>query len=309
MGFSIDDECPYCGRCDTLWHRLWICPHASSVREEVFGRLVGQAVEAREDRPLFTHGWIARLDVSKPAAVWHIKFFGEHGVPCEQFFFPPGAKLFSDGSCVLPHHPSTLARAGCAVIEISPEGTLVRGLLAGLPDTLDQTAVSAEHAAAVLATVFSENGLLNDIIRVDCKALLGPPARKFGPKCPQGHFWRAMSRATGAERAVEFVHVKAHRDLDQAQDELDNWCILGNKGADHYAKVAANENAFSDAESDLIKRATSCYTKLVRGIGKVLADWPPLQEQVGDLCREAVEKKPKPPPPPPHDFIWWGRGG
>eukprot|EP00959_Pyramimonas_sp_CCMP1952_P392476 8224387-Pyramimonas_sp.AAC.1 len=71
------------------------------------------------------------------------------------------------------------------------EGRLVRGLHAGVPFTLSQAAVSGEHAGVVLATACSEDGLESFGLNVDCVALRGRPAAVFGPKCFQGHFWRA----------------------------------------------------------------------------------------------------------------------
>eukprot|EP00959_Pyramimonas_sp_CCMP1952_P371759 7784744-Pyramimonas_sp.AAC.1 len=64
--FTIDEICPHCGCKDTLWHRIRKCPHAESTREEVFGRLFRQALEAGEDHPLFARGWVAKLDLVRP---------------------------------------------------------------------------------------------------------------------------------------------------------------------------------------------------------------------------------------------------
>eukprot|EP00959_Pyramimonas_sp_CCMP1952_P057716 1204698-Pyramimonas_sp.AAC.1 len=99
---------------------------------------------------------------------------------------------------------------------VDEDGILIRGLYARPPFILPQTAISGEHAGAVLACVFSADGLESPELFVDCQALLGRPAHVLGPECSQGHFWRAMSRVAGPERLVSFVHGKAHRDDPQA---------------------------------------------------------------------------------------------
>eukprot|EP00959_Pyramimonas_sp_CCMP1952_P029928 627874-Pyramimonas_sp.AAC.1 len=107
-----------------------------------------------------------------------------------------------------------------------------------------------------------------------------------------------MSRVTGADRVVGFVRGKARRGLDQAQDKQGERFILGNKCADHYARVAANESAFSDADCDMIKIVTSCYTKLGRGIGKALAECPPYRSRWGSCAAKLWKRNPSPRPRP-----------
>ena len=127
-------------------------------------------------RPLLSHGWRARLDLTKPPPEWCI-FFDENSDECEPFYFEPGSRLFSDGSSLCPRVVWSLARAGCAVVQVDDDGRLFRGLYCGLPFTLSQAAVSGERAGAVLATVFSEDALNMTEIFVDCIAHRGEPSR------------------------------------------------------------------------------------------------------------------------------------
>ncbi|CAK0878450.1 unnamed protein product [Prorocentrum cordatum] len=67
----------------------------------------------------------------------------------------------------------------------------------------------------------------------------------------------------------------------QATDQADELFIAGNKYADHYAKLAAHYNSYSEDENSQISVALKSYYVLVKGAARCLACWPSLQEQLG----------------------------
>ncbi|CAK0814501.1 unnamed protein product, partial [Prorocentrum cordatum] len=188
---------------DSVWHRIWICPHGASARIALDQDLLEEALTAGEQDPLFSSLWIPVPEIELEAPVEDfVRYFDENG-PIDPFTLPHNAKVFSDGSVWDPK-TDVGARGGWAAVEVDDDGNLIRGLMGSIARGLPQTAVLAEHHGLMHTIEHQdqdpppeEEADLNAF--VDCSALIWGSKDMLkasrGTTVQSGH-WRRIKRVT-----------------------------------------------------------------------------------------------------------------
>ena len=150
----IPSSCPHgCPQRDTVFHRLWVCPFAEQLRQDMFGpELVTKALAAGPDDPRFTRGWFNLDFEGFVQREYMFRFYQNGHVTEEQDFegFPVDAEVYIDGSSYHVAHPD-IAHAGAAVVQLTADGKLDRGVLGRVPTFAPQSANFAEHYGHMLA--------------------------------------------------------------------------------------------------------------------------------------------------------------
>ena len=150
--------------------------------------------------------------------------------------------LFGDGSCQNPEW-SELSRAGFSVVQVSPEGSLLRGVYGHLPCRFPQSSLAAEYAAFSVAASLAEFGCQ---YVGDCQDVLSSFAKDITRVMSGDNVnactWKALCLRVPdfRQRIASVSKIKAHRNLDKALLEGDSLNrFYGNAEADKYAGLGA----------------------------------------------------------------------
>ncbi len=283
-GLADDDVCDRCGvgPCDAF-HCIWEC----SADDELRGRHTTEemrraATEGDRDSLIWTRALRGnpRKSVPPPRRDHDEHWYFGQGIPEDRHF---EGDVYTDGSALHPQLPD-VRRAGWAVVQLRPDGTVAKALYGHVPAgiSVDQTVASGEvyalRRAAELATGTVIAGVDYQGILDGCRA--GEAACDHHRR-PNATSWRAIWRAT--DGAVPSVRkIKAHRSRQEAAEDPDpnawtDW--LGNRAADSYAKRGARchfDTHGHEAAEDYAQEMTN-LTSLAKWIGTALAQWPRAQ--------------------------------
>ena len=215
-------ECPWCGRADTVAHRLFTdCENPlalglRSVRAELdLGALfleAGGRGERKEKLPLFfpsvdtvSHGLLDVADIEVNGTKVTID-----ELEVLKPFRKEGGPVFLDGSCL--DSSAGYARAAAPLVQLGEDGRPKTTVTLCVPSDWEQTAAAAEHLAAAVFDKAAEPGLVAvtdcySVRRAACEGLRWAEAERR----PWAALWRRMSWGWSC-----FVKVKAHLTRDEA---------------------------------------------------------------------------------------------
>ena len=242
-----NDECQYCQMPDSPEHRNWLCKHFNDCR----GHLSADQLACICQLPLCVkhHGWIP-----EPTA---LPKFQELCINQKDqslnFVYPPKLPshlwLFTDGACRAPtSRLARLASWGFVVGDLDRWQTwpVASG---GVPGVC-QTILRAELTAVISACHFAiQCGrqcsicLDNDLVyrrvqryrRKECW---------FKPNQKDVDLWEALYlvvKRLGSQLDV-VIKVCSHQQPEGTQDDVEQWCFLGNAAADSVAGLALADN-------------------------------------------------------------------
>ena len=212
-GYDVADVCPLRGaKGDNLFHRVSKCPCTRKHVEEVLPKWLWEEICSGVDESYkfwVTAMFPSPLDTA-PLPVNGFQVQEKATDECDEVdnF---GGHVYVDGSC-FPSPIKGLARAGCAVIEVSEDGELVRQSLMPVPRHLPQTAQAAEYVAYALAMrIISRPADLAG----DCKGVVqmsrAPLQKMLSPRVWYAGIVLDALRHPEQRRRVETRWVKAHR--------------------------------------------------------------------------------------------------
>ena len=168
FGYGICPNCPLCGVPDTSHHRIWICPYARHVRDDVFGAdIIARAANTVTYE--FARSWLAPLIGFSKHDGERFYYFNDGQRVDEEHFkgFEAGLPFYQDGSCLASSHP-LLASAGSATCQLRQDGSRGAGICCSLGHDLPQLASLAEHHAMLMTSC---NALDRDSrVVVDCSS-------------------------------------------------------------------------------------------------------------------------------------------
>jgi hypothetical protein len=296
-GLAPASECTWCGKPDTLQHRIFDgdCgdDELKQTRQELgLGRLLAAAGGSPEGHnPL----WLERLAVPEqhgPESGLTLVAMTGQGVEQRAIekgaYFDPAEgdpKLFMDGSCRAPL--TCYARAAGALLQFKADGTLLRGLTFVVPAGWPQTAAAAEHLAYIVAHDHSMQGM---IAVTDCGSVFRSAAEGLAyatnPKRPWAAAW-ADVRAGWMQPPVK---VKAHFTKQQCEAIGQGHLWAGNQAVDLAAKQRAGLALPPEGVCSVIDVQEQARALFYCGVARVLAAYPPPSALVDPLRRKAVGK-------------------
>ena len=319
-GYQVTPNCRYClgylgdETTDSLHHRAFVCPHGEEVRKQHISPVLLREAISKPRDPLFARGWLSyphwMAKASEGEHIEHLEVVGNKLVEVDPFKIDGGhGVLFSDGSCLHPRS-ALLARAGFAVVQLHPDGSLYRVLRGRVPGAFQQSAVISEHYAVAYAAN-EVSGL--PLLYGDCQAVVtGWKSFKHctvDPRAPMAGFWRVCSEAGWPYEDI--VKIKAHQNLqiliDSGASEHELFLVKGNQYADVHAGIAAMAHLPPAGDLAAIERIIRDWRQVMDVFMNVLPLWPPASEVHGKLlrARQAVGRAVK--QRHVHNFVWSGQ--
>ena len=157
-------------------------------------------------------------------------------------FHLSNTRVHGDGSCLFPKY-EPLSRAGFSVVQVDPQGNLLKAIYGCVPATMSQDSLSSEMAAISCAF----DNCDRSVYVGDCQGIIANFASGFRAACSSevAHAcsWKRIVQRYPMDidsRILSAVKTKAHRTLadvgDGASDLHDFW---GNHHADLLAKEGA----------------------------------------------------------------------
>ena len=240
-GYDIDPVCGLCEQAlDTIYHRCYSCTHIETRAKTALGIDLYDKIIAAGPNSLLATRCMAPSPILTEGPSKDLLFdvvnFGEGDV-----MGPQGGKVYGDGSCFFPAF-SPLARAGFAIVQVAPDGSLLRAIYGCMPSTLPQTSLAGEYGALSCAYDNSRGvvfvGDCQDVISNQQGGFKGALTNKGTHAC----IWkRLLMRYTDCpDRILSSLKTKAHRALDEVSDSPDDLRdYYGNLEADKWAKEGA----------------------------------------------------------------------
>ena len=243
------DQCPFCERSDSRYHRFWECPHFASLRDHLTTEEKAAIVELPEAHTCC--GW-----AMQPTTLleWN-SYFAQLQIPdagCFTALRDGVVHIFTDGSCH-NQHDQGCRFAGWAVILASPDSVhdytgaeiLDRGPLPGLL----QSAVRAEIFAVARALQMVEMHEGEVMLWSDCDAVVKKLRRLLAGhtvaiNSTHADLCASIARSLRRRQArAGITKVAAHQDPLAAQTALEEWCFRYNHLADKHAVQACMERS------------------------------------------------------------------
>jgi len=304
-GYAVSGLCPYCGQPDTVFHRVFVCPHFAAERADLCPqRLLREAIAAGPSSLLFSRGWIphpSRYITTHPPATFEC-CYEVGGVPQMQpFTFDPNLPIYGDGSGSDPSQPA-VARASLAIAQIDGEGCPLKVLTLAVPSGLPQSAAVAERLCLVLANNHLSQKHLAPFVG-DCKGALKladvPVAR-----LPRGlHAGFARNMAIDGVKLTSTEWVKAHQCMDR--DDPIPIHAVGNDLCDTRAKAHNLLHAPSPSEMATYKADLAKVKGILKVAAKMLELWPHNKALYGVLPRvRNTDGGGRKNARKPHNFVW-----
>ena len=106
-----------------------------------------------------------------------------------------------------------------------------------------------------------------------------------------GGFWWAIARKFEPANWPVLEKVKAHREVSEADSQLDEYSILGNKSADWHAGQAAASHNVGESRAEEHIASQQIYESLLKGVGQLLDLWPSREDPYGALERPTRDRK------------------
>ena len=280
-GLAESDRCLWCGRVDTVRHRLFESGCGPSELQERKARLKlkhhWDLAGGVEDSP--NPLWFNKVVV--PAAhlpelnmqirpVTGTAYLDREVLETSYFQHEAAAsRLYVDGSALAPTDP--FSRAAGAIYQVAEDGSLIRGLSFVVPAGWPQTAAAAEHLAFYVAAAYSAPGLsiVTDCGSVFASATRGPAYAEH-PKRP----WAAVWASFDSTRLGAVLKVKAHLTEEQSSCRGEGHLWRGNDMADKAAKERALEALPPDLWCKEMTSVLASRKAFLRGAAEVLAEYP-----------------------------------
>ena len=291
LDLATESVCQWCHQArGTPMHRAWCCDGTRALRD-LHGHeseLLRAAAEAHEDadaRALFSRALYPDLRTRAPPPTYR-EIIRWAGVGTIGTF---SGSVYLDGSAFQPED-SVLCRAGWAVVQISPDGSMLQECYGNLP-TLVQDSGAGELWSFLMALRFSAPPLR---VVTDYKRLLDGIAagRDACTAASMQHadIWRAIWDAAedfGLEH-VTLVKIRSHTSLARVRDgsagcTWTDWA--GNRAADSSAKKGAAIHPAAPGLKEAIQNGRILITGIARWLGTVGAylvelDSPDVQPKV-----------------------------
>ncbi len=299
LGYIVSDICPLCGtQGDTLYHRVYECECTREDVETAAPRwFLEEARNKGREATFFTTGIFPHpADLwplpSRQQTVVAVDYVTESGEYVARGLGTRSGAIFVDGSCTTSQVRG-IARAGCAAVEVDEQGRIIREVGMVIPAAVAQTPQAAEYGGLLLAIgqLEAEADLYTDCLGVQ-RAYEKGPGKAIDARRKHGATVLLMGSDPDKKARVRNLRwVKAHREIDSAANEQEEWMIKGNAAADEAAKRAVKSHPQPDpqavAELEYYCRRFPLVAKVV---GIALAKFPPAP---GNLQRR--------PPPRSHD--------
>jgi hypothetical protein len=295
-GYQVDVRCPYCGRPDTAFHRIWQCSLAADPE--------GMTKRLRKwtGQPLANRGILMLPPPAKTAPSLEVRYtlFGR-SVTAAQFgkFLPEDGPVYIDGSVL--HGRTPFASAGWAAVQVVG-GVVSRSIMAPLDPDFPASSDFAEHVGCHFAASHASSTKPVEIVS-DCASVLSYYHAAVQGKAmvyskPLGGIWADLSLGSIAR-----MHkVKSHLSYEQAvQRGMGQWWA-GNAYADKLAQEAASLYTVSLESAASYAREQRFASAYLRSIAAALVGWKGEQVHPRDL--------PKIPQPkgrrvlPRHEYEW-----
>ncbi len=285
-GYDVMDRCPLCDAPgDSVHHRIYHCPHSAEELERELPRWFVSEARARGPRDTFYSTGV----FPHPADLWprpakdqcvttaEGRGIGVDGDDDEGGLGARTGSIFIDGTCTASPIRG-IARAASAAVEIDERGEPIREVCMLVPAAVTQTAQAGEHGGLLLAIgqLIAPTDIYTDCLGV-LKAFQGDPARAADARRVHGATMLLMSADPQKRARVRSLQwVKAHRGIDTATNQSDEWIIRGNAEADRAAKraVLAHPQPSQEATAELAFY-TLRFPLVAKAIMLSLAKFPP----------------------------------
>ena len=243
IGSSEGNACPFCGRADSITHRVQWCPYFAQERSlclHTSGIKLSSlpAVQREHAWALKPQGW-RDLQLELTSVPWPDE------VPPLNLQLCGQQHLFVDGSCLLPTKRWLRIASWAVVLAARTTQSAPSVLHAGPLPTLVQNSFRAEIFAFLIALMVVEASDGEFCIWSDCsgvvarvgKFLLG--AAQPSPLSSNSDLWLPLWQIAQHVRGrVRVFKVPAHEDATLAQDSVLEWAILQNSAVDAAARTA-----------------------------------------------------------------------
>ncbi len=294
MGYKTDGMCPLCGLAlDTLAHRAYHCPATAQVVEAAVPKwFLQEAHRCAATCRFYTTGICPNpgdlaqrppigLDVKVKNLVPQADGDGDDLISL-------AGRAYIDGSSTTPTIKS-MARAACAIVRTTEDGTPLKVLQAAVPRHLPQTAQAAEFLALglVIRALRGKTEVTGDSLNV-VRAANGSCREPFAPSKMYAGILLDTHADPGRRRmAGEVRWTRAHRTIKGGETAEELRDIRGNEAADKEAKEALQEHpplgrlAESQAEffekriGHVISAMTAALSMFPRASGKMTREERP----------------------------------
>ncbi|CAL1170765.1 unnamed protein product, partial [Cladocopium goreaui] len=260
---SESDVCMYCPCVDSRFHRFWQCPSFQACREGVDDELFAALPELPEC--VTCYGWALRPTTC-------VEWYGFlHNIACPDLPVAPDVAgdmlhVFTDGSCCNPAYPEARFASYAVVTAdpamLQPARVLDCGPLPGLRQTSVRAELFAVHRVIRIAATYG----LRVMIWSDCLSVVRRLRRIIGGarvkiNSPNADLWlRIQNDLQEGSCEIHCTKVTAHRNLEEANTLLEEWCFQHNHFAD---RAAAHAQDLRPADFwDLLARHTAACVRV-----------------------------------------------
>ena len=275
MGYSVGPECPNCGAShDTIFHRCFTCTSTASRAEHALGSSFYNAILSSGDASAMANRCLFPMPTftSEPLDTMQVQYINM--CPGDKFA-PEDGEIFGDGSALAPSIKA-LSRAGSAICQINPDGTLLKGLYTNVPSSMEQTPLASEYLAFALAAF---NVVQPCTYVGDCQAVLHGYNIGYTQAVheyqPHACAWKSIAaRIPNIKDVIDrVVKTKAHRneaDID-ASDQDSIYYYRGNNIVDGLAREGALLHPSTRDDYIIFKKSVDQVQKLAYHMIDVLS--------------------------------------
>lgn len=259
-----DSRCALCGAADSFYHRIWVCEHFSSCRQDFpWLSLIPFLPQC-----LTCHGWPLQVASWVTMQRWF-----EHPCPIVHLpRWPPGLApdvldFFTDGACAVPHDPK-FRFASWALSLVLPGDNPMANQIVGAGHVVghQQTAYRGELCAVVEAFRLSLHAEGRVRIWCDNQAVVQKVGRllkggKVKVNSPHADLWgqvRAYIDSYNLADRVQIIKVVSHCDGNQALTPVEEWAFWHNALVDAAATQVnfQRPQAFWDDWLEMVQAVT-----------------------------------------------------
>eukprot|EP00438_Fugacium_kawagutii_P024607 Skav200075 [mRNA] locus=scaffold838:492659:502286:+ [translate_table: standard] len=247
MGKVPDQKCTHCEDQDSLYHRYWECPHFQTARLPVPESSLREICNSHAVTA--ERGWLPDI----PARLPFLHALNTIPDTTDDFLQCPAQDalpqhLFTDGSGLWPNHRDRRLVSWGVVKADLGEQTFSVLAIGGVPGIL-QTVLRAECVAAIAALKYVLVSKRDTTIWVDNQTVasrlqqaLRSVQRGWANKYKDHDLWTQLLTCVHCIKQlgirVQCIKVRAHQDIAEYPDTVEQWVILGNRAADTAAETA-----------------------------------------------------------------------
>eukprot|EP00438_Fugacium_kawagutii_P026388 Skav226555 [mRNA] locus=scaffold1427:6548:9886:+ [translate_table: standard] len=247
MGKVPDQKCTHCEEQDSIYHRYWECPHFQNARQQVPDSCIRELCNSHAVTA--ERGWLPDI----PARLPFLHALNTIPDTTDEFLQSSSPDvlpqhLFTDGSGLWPNHRDRrLVSWGVVKANLS-DHTFAVLAMGGVPGLL-QTVLRAECVAAIAALKYVLVSKRDTTIWIDNQTVasrlqqaLQSLQRVWANKYKDHDLWTQLLMCVHCIKQlgirVQCVKVRAHQDIAEYPDTVEQWVILGNRAADTAAETA-----------------------------------------------------------------------